>query len=135
MEVPVVKIKNIVKGSIIGIGGHHINDVIDNFHKVLAEKVIFPWNHFYEIFREIDFTEILFYSKIFQENSFTWTMMKVELAVIVNPNGMFIIGIKPKNVLSKNLPVLVHPDNILLIILLHEVQNVIVSRIMCSIQL
>ena len=42
MEVPVVKIKNIVKGSIIGIGGHHINDVIDNFHKVLAEKVIFP---------------------------------------------------------------------------------------------
>jgi len=107
MEVPVVKIKNIVKGSIIGIGGHHINDVIGNFHKVLAEK----------------------------ENFFTWTTMKVELAVIVNQNGMFIIGIKPKNVLSKNLPVLVHPDNILLIILLHEVQNATVSRIMCSIQL
>ena len=42
MEVPVVKIKNIVKGSIIGIGGHLIKDVIGNFHKVLAEKVIFP---------------------------------------------------------------------------------------------
>ena len=61
--------------------------------------------------------------------------MKVELAVIVNQNGMFIIGIKPKNVLSKNLPVLVQPDNILLIILLHEVRNAIVSRIMCSIHL
>ena len=39
MEVPVVKVKNIVKGSIIGIGGHLIKDVIGNFHKVLAEKV------------------------------------------------------------------------------------------------
>ena len=86
----------------------------------------FSWNWFHGNF-------VLF--KIFQENFFTWTTMKVELAVIVNQNGMFIIGIKPKNVLSKNLPVLVHPDNILLIILLHEVQNAIVSRIMCSIQL
>ena len=107
MVVPDAKIKSIANDSIIGIGGPLIKDVTDNFLKDHANVA----------------------------NCFTWTRIVEVPDVIVNQNGMFIIGIKPKNVLSKNLPVLVHPDNILLIILLHEVQNAIVSRIMCSIQL
>ena len=39
MEVPVVKIKNIVKGSTIGIGGHLIKDVTGNSHRDLVKKV------------------------------------------------------------------------------------------------
>ena len=50
--------------------------------------------------------------------------MKAEQAVIVNKNGMYIIGIKLKSVLSKNLQVPVHQGNILLIIqLLGMVSN------------
>ena len=53
---------------------------------------------------------------IFQANYFIWTLMKAEQAVIVNKNGMYIIGIKLKSVLSKNLQDHVHQGNILLII-------------------
>ena len=53
---------------------------------------------------------------------------------IANQNGMFIIGIEPKNVLSKNHLVHVQLDNILPITPLHEAQNAIASKILSMIQ-
>ena len=85
MVVPDAKIKSIANDSIIGIGGPLIKDVTDNFLKDHANVA----------------------------NCSTWTRIVEVPDVIVNQNGMFIIGHRVRNVSSKSLQDLVRPDNIL----------------------
>ena len=100
MVVPDAKIKSIANDSIIGIGGPLIKDVTDNFLKDHANVA----------------------------NCSTWTRIVEVPDVIVNQNGMFIIGHRVKNVSSKSLQDLVRPDNILPTIQLPAPRNVIASK-------
>ena len=100
MVVPDAKIKSIANDSIIGIGGPLIKDVTDNFLKDHANVA----------------------------NCFTWTRIVEVPDVIVNQNGMFIIGHRVRNVSSKSLQDLVRPDNILPTIPLLAPRNVIASK-------
>jgi len=100
MVVPDAKIKSIANDSIIGIGGPLIKDVTDNFLKDHANVA----------------------------NCSTWTRIVEVPDVIVNQNGMFIIGHRVKNVSSKSLQDLVRPDNILPTIPLLAPRNVIASK-------
>ena len=100
MVVPDAKIKSIANDSIIGTGGPLIKDVTDNFLKDHANVA----------------------------NCFTWTRIVEVPDVIVNQNGMFIIGHRVRNVSSKSLQDLVRPDNILPTIPLLAPRNVIASK-------
>ena len=100
MEVHDAKIKSTAKDSTTGIGGPHIKDVTGNFHKVPVKK----------------------------GNSSIQTQIAEALDVFANQNGTFTIGLKLKNVSSKNRPDPVRPDNTLLTTLRHAPLNVTASK-------